>query len=86
VAVHFLQIGRGEQCADAEQITLHWDQDLIDPGDLVDRPHHADYGVELVDIAIGFDARVILLNPAAPEETSVAGVTGFSVNLHRLEM
>jgi hypothetical protein len=82
VAVHFLEIGGREQRADAEEVALHGDQDLVDPRHRLDGAGHAEDGVELVDVAVGFDAGVILLNPATAEQTGVTGVAGFRIDLH----
>jgi hypothetical protein len=83
VIVHFLEVGCREQRADAEQIALHWNEDFVDARHRLDGASHAKDGVELVDIAVGFDAGVILLNPPASEETGISGVAGLRVDLHR---
>ena len=39
-------------------------------------------GVELVDVAVGFDARMALGHAPAAEQPGVAAVAGFRVDLH----
>jgi hypothetical protein len=85
VAVHFLEVGSGEQSTDAEEIALHRDENLIDARHGLDGASHAEDGVELVDVAVGLDARIVFLNSAAAEQAGVAGVAGFRVNPHRRE-
>ena len=41
-------------------------------------------GVQLVDVAVGVDARIGLADPRAVEEGGVAGVAGSRVDLHVL--
>jgi len=58
---------------------------LVDAGEWLDCPRQAEDGVQLVDVAVGLDARVVLLDPAATKQPSVPGVAGLCINLHRLE-
>ena len=44
--------------------------------------HEANDGVELVDVAVGDDADVVLGDAAAAEEAGGAGVAGFRIDLH----
>src|SRR5204863_795421 len=82
VAVHFLQVGGRQERADAEKIALDGDEDLIDAGHRLDSAGHAEGRIEFVDIAVGFDARVVLGDAAAAEKAGIAGVAGFCINLH----
>jgi len=70
----------GEACADGEEVGL--DGGELCPDLLVvedgDRP--AERGVELVDLAVGFDARVRLGESSSSEEAGVAPVAGAGVD------
>jgi len=83
VSVHFVEIRRREQRADAKKIALHRNQDLIDPWKRLDGARHSDHGVELVDVAVSFDTGIVLGNSSAAEESGVAGIARFRVDLHR---
>ncbi len=84
VLVHFLEIGRREQRADREQIVLNRREDIIDPRQWLGGHRNADRGIQFVDIAIRLDARMTLRNTSAAEETSVALVAGFGVDLQQV--
>src|SRR6266566_3025256 len=86
LAVHLLEIRCGQKSADAEEIALHWNQDLVDARQRLDRARHPDDRVKLVDVAVRLDARVILRNAAAAEQAGVAGIPGFCVDLHPEEI
>src|SRR3954468_6843706 len=83
--VHFLEVGRRQQGADTEKVALERDQHFVDAWQGLDSASEAEDGVELVDVAIGFDTDIVFGNAAAAEESSVAGVAGFRVDLHRGE-
>src|SRR5437868_796358 len=85
MVVHFVEIWRGQKGADAEKIALDRDEHFVDAGHGLDRARHAERRVQLVDIAVGFNPRVVLGNPAAAEEAGVAGVACLCVDLHRVE-
>jgi hypothetical protein len=82
VAVHLLQIRSSEERPDAEEIALHGDEDLVDAGQWLDRASHTEDGVQLVDVAIGFDAWIVFLDPTAAKETRCAVVAGFRIDPH----
>jgi len=82
MVVHFVEIGRGEESANTEEIALDGDENFIDSGERLNGARHPEDGVELIDIAVSLDPGVILLNAAAAEEAGVAGIAGFCVNLH----
>src|SRR5947209_6149501 len=72
--VHLRRIGRGELGADGEQVALDGlEQRALKPlGHLDDR--HAERGVQLVDLAVRFDARVVFGDAVAAEQSGVAPV------------
>ena len=80
---HLLAVGRGEQRADGEQVALDGHEHLVDARHRLDGARDAEDGVELVDVAVGLDARIVLRDAAAAEEPRVAGVAGLRVDLHR---
>jgi hypothetical protein len=82
VIVHFLEIRRCQEGADRKEIALDRHEDFIDARQWLDGACHPEEGVELIDIAVGFHAGVVLLDAAAAEEARVAGVAGLRVNLH----
>src|SRR6478736_2462720 len=67
---------------DGEQVTLDGLEQLVKETLVSRRPDQAEAGVQLVYIAIGRHAGVILRHPAAPEQTRVSFVSGASVDLH----
>ena len=69
-----------------EEIALDGDEHLVDARHGLDRAGHAERRVQLVDVAVGLDARMILRNAAAAEESRVAGVTGLRVDLHGIRI
>ena len=79
---HLLGVGRGEMPADGEEVAL----DRLEQGVLECHrcrgADEADDGVELVNVAVGGDADVVLGDAAAAEEAGVAGVAGPGVDLH----
>ena len=82
VVVHFLEVGRRQQRADAEQVALDGHQHLVDAGHRLDGARHSEHGVQLVDLAVGFDPRIVFGDAAATEETRVAGIASFCIDLH----
>ena len=83
VLVHLVQIGGGEQGADAEKIALNRNQNLVDPRQRLDGAGEAEDGVQLVDVTVGFDPRIVLGNASSAEEAGVAGIARFGVDLHQ---
>ena len=79
---HLLAVGRGEQRADGEQVALHGDEHLVDARHQLDGARHPEDGVQLVDVTVRLDARVVLGDAPAAEEPGVAGVAGLGVDLH----
>src|SRR5207237_7215604 len=79
---HLFAIRCGEQRADREEVSLNRYEHLVDTRHLFDRAREADRGIQLIDVAIGLDARMILRHAPAAEEPSVAGVAGSSVDAH----
>ena len=76
-----LGVRRGEQGADGEQVALDRREDLVDARHHLDGARRADHGVELVDVAVRLDARVVLLDAAAAEESGAPVVAGLGVDL-----
>ena len=70
---HLLAIGRGEQRADGEQVALDRDEHLVDARHRLGGANEAEHGVQLIDVAVGLDARMALGNAAAAEQARVAG-------------
>ena len=66
----------------SEQIALNRHEDFVDARHHLDRASNAERGVQLIDIAVRFDARIILRNAAAAEESRLSGITGLRVDLH----
>jgi len=79
---HLIAVGGGEQRTDREQIALHGHEHLVDARHQLDGASHPEDGIQLVDVAVGFDARIVLRNPSAAEEPRVAAITGLRVDLH----
>ena len=79
---HLLAIGRGEQRADGEQVALHRHEHFVDARHQLDGARHPEDGVQLVDVAVRLDARMVLGDAPAAEEARVAGVAGLGVDLH----
>src|SRR3982751_1093972 len=80
---HLVGMRRGEQRPDGKKVALNRDQYFIDARHHLHRARHSENGVELIDVAVGFHARVVLSDAAAPEETRVTGVAGLGVDLRR---
>ena len=55
---------------------------FVDARHQLDGARHSEHGVQLVDVTVRFDARVILGDAAAAEQSGVAGVAGLRVDLH----
>ena len=79
---HLVRIGRGEVAADGEQVPLHRLEQRVEQLDRRGGARHADGRVELVHVAVGGDARVVLRDAAAAEEAGLAVVAGPGVDLH----
>jgi hypothetical protein len=78
---HLLRIGRREQRAYREQVALDGNEDFVYARHHLDGTRHPEHGVQLIDVAVGFDARMILADASAAEESRVAGVSGLRVDL-----
>ena len=68
----------GQNAIDA----LEGREDFVHAGHEFDGAGHADGGIEFVDIAVGFDARVVLGDAAAAEQAGVAFVPRAGIDLH----
>ena len=68
--------------ADGVQIALEGDQQRIEFRIDAGRAGDADGGVELVDLAVGIDARIRLRDTRAVEETGLTTVSAARVDLH----
>jgi hypothetical protein len=79
---HLVVVRGGQQGTNGEQVALNGDQHFIDARHEVDGAGQADGGVEFVHVAIGFDARVILLDASTAKERGFAGVPGLRIDLH----
>src|SRR5690606_34718813 len=44
------------------------------------RPRHSQGGVQLIELAVGLDTRMVLRDPAPAEEARLPGVTGLRVD------
>ena len=65
-----------------EEITLNRLEQLVKEALIRHSPYQAEAGVQLVYIAVGRHARVVLRYPPAPEQAGVSFVSGASVDLH----
>ena len=81
--VHFFSIRRREQRADREQIALHRYEHFIDARQRARRSRDADRRIQLVDVTICVDARVVLGNPPAAEQAGGPRISRFRINLWR---
>ena len=82
--LHLLLIRSREQSADAEQVSLDWHEHFVYLRHRFSGASETDKCIELIDIAVRFDARMILRNAAATEESGCAFVAALRVNLHDL--
>jgi methylphosphotriester-DNA--protein-cysteine methyltransferase len=78
---HLLRVGRRKQRADREQVALNGHEHFIDARHHLHRASHAEYGVQLIDVAVGFDSRVVFADSPAAEEACVAAVARLRVDL-----
>src|SRR5688500_5888120 len=85
VLLHLFLIRSSEQSADAEQITLNRNEHFVYLRHRPGGTSEPDECVELIHIAVRLDARMILRNAAATEESGHAFVAGLRVNLHVLK-
>ena len=79
---HLVAVGGGEQRADGEQVALHGDEHLVDARHRLDGARHPEDGVQLIDVTVRLDARVVLGDAPAAEQPRVAVVSGPCVDLH----
>src|SRR6188472_4014197 len=77
---HPLRIGGGEVPPYGEEITLNRLEQLVKEALIRHSPYQAEAGVQLVYIAVGRYAGVVLRYPAAPEQAGVSFVSGASVD------
>src|SRR5258706_13089634 len=80
--LHLILTGIREQRADAEQVPLNSNDGFIDLRNQSRCTRLSHECVELIDIAVCFDTRIILRNSAAAEEAGETFVAGLRVNLH----
>ena len=78
---HLLAVGRGENGAKREEVTLHRHQHLVNAGHQFHGARHADDGVQFIDVAIRLDARIVLLHAPTAEQPGVALITRSGVDL-----
>ena len=81
--VHLFDIRSGQKGTDREQVTLNANEYFIHARHGASRARSAQNRVQLVHVAVGFDSRIVLGNPAATEQARRAGVTGLRIDLHR---
>jgi hypothetical protein len=67
---------------DGEEVALDLFQERVERRAWQQRPRDAHRGVELVDVAIGGHAGIVLGHSSATEETGVSFVAGSCVDLH----
>src|SRR5258708_99245 len=79
---HLLAVGRREERADGEEIALYSDEHFVDSGHHLDAARESEDGVELVDVAVGFHAQIVLGHAASPEQRRLPGVPGARIDLH----
>ena len=72
----------GELCAERKDVALNLGQCRVDRAVRIGRPRQADPGIELVDIAVRLDPRIVLLHARAVEERSLASVARPRVEFH----
>src|SRR5215216_6407121 len=80
--VHLLKIGCRQERADRKKISLNRDEYFINPRHHLDCARGSEKSVQLIDITVCLDARIVLRNAAATEQSCLPGVTGLRVNLH----
>src|SRR5207245_1855260 len=73
---------RGEVRSDLEQIRLHAMKLRIDRRFRPGRSRQADEGVQLVDGAVGFDARIVFRDATAAEQRRFSAIAGARVDFH----
>ena len=79
---HLVVIRSRKQRADRKKIALHRHQDFIDAWHHFDGTREPEGGVQLVDIAVGFDAGMVLADSAAAKKSGGAFVAGSGIDLH----
>src|SRR5581483_10980099 len=79
---HLLAVGGREQRADGKEVALDGHEYLVDPRHRLRGAHDAEDRIQLVDVAVRFDAWMILGDAPAPEQPGVAAVSGLGVDLH----
>jgi hypothetical protein len=67
---------------DGEEVALDRREQVVEQRHRLGRAHHADGRAELVHVAVGGDAWMVLGDPPAAEEARLAGVTGPRIDLH----
>ena len=71
-----------KQGAEREEVALDGDEHLVDARHHLHRACHPENRVELIDVAVGLDARMILRNAPATEEPGITLVARLGVDLH----
>ena len=74
--------GIGEPCSDRVQVTLQTNDRRVDLRVHAARARNAEGSVELVHLAVGFNARVGLRDARAVEEACLAQIAGARVDFH----
>jgi hypothetical protein len=82
VLAHLFRVRRGEQGANRQQIALDWGQHVVDARHRLHRPREPENGIQLVDVAIGGNAGMILRYASTAEQSRVAPVAGLCIDLH----
>src|SRR5687767_1367000 len=80
--LHLLVIRRREECPEAEQVALDRNEHLVDPRHQLDRTRHSHGRVQLIDLAVRLDTRMMLDDPAATEQSCLTRVAGLRVDAH----
>ena len=79
---HLLPVWRGQQRSNREEVTLYWNKQLVHPGQGTGGTNDPDRCVELIHVAVGGDARMVLRHAATAKESGVAAVSGTGIDLH----
>src|SRR5512141_2512785 len=74
--LHFFGIGRCEKCSDAEKVALDWNEYLVHLRHDLGGAGQSNESIQLIDVAVSFDACVIFGDTAATEQTGEAFVAG----------
>lgn len=81
---HLVVVGRCEQGTNREEIALNGYEYFVNTREALDATREANRGVQFVDVAVGFDTRVILAYASAAKQRGAAFIAGSGVDLHAL--